>query len=44
MSVGEPLQVGFAGSTAETIILSVALALIGVGLTLLWRTPGEARP
>jgi hypothetical protein len=43
VSLGEPLQVGFAGSTAETVILSVALALIGAGLTLLRRSPGEAQ-
>ena len=44
MSLGEPLRVGFARSTAETVILSIALALIGLGLTWLWRSSGEVQP
>lgn len=44
MKMAEPLRVEFAGSTTEAILLAVALALIGLGLTSLWRSREEARP
>lgn len=44
MKMAEPLQVQFARSTVETVLLAVSLALIGLGLTSLWRSLGEVRP
>lgn len=44
MKMAEPLRVRFAGSRTETIILAVSLALIGLGLTSLWRSREGAHP
>lgn len=37
LKLAEPLRVRFTASTAEIVILVVALGLIGLGLTSLWR-------
>lgn len=44
MSMAEPLRINFTGSTTETILLAVGLALIGVGITALWRDRMVVRP
>lgn len=44
MKMAEPLRARFTGSAAEIVILASALALIGVGLTSLWRSREAARP
>lgn len=44
MKMAEPLRVRFAGSTAEIMILAVAVGLIGFGLLSLWRGGEIVRP
>lgn len=44
MNLTEPLQVRFGRSKAEDVVLASSLALIGVGLTALWRGREAVRP
>jgi len=44
LTMAEPLRARFTGSAAEIVILASALALIGVGLTSLWRSREAVRP
>lgn len=44
MKITEPLHPRFGQSTAEDIVLALSFALIGLGLTALWRGQEAVRP